>query len=360
MKKIHQYISKIKTIIIGYKTPACVGLDIASTAIKMVELVPNTLKIAKYTIAPLAKNMVNEGVINDIEKVSDIIRDQWIKLNPSNRDVAISIPYNAIIIKEVKAPLFKNKYELDQFILEQLIKELDTDDIDFDYSIINKEASEQLLSVVVAKKEKIEEYQAIIQMTDIQVAAIDVEPFAIQHLLRLLLGRNKIDGKVILLDLGATKIRAFVFDNCESIIFNEIAVNYYHMFEEIFLKLDQKVRLQDVTDIYSQTLKLLNEKQTTDEQLVEVMLSDITKILQLIRSNLLVERKITLSANVPIILMGGNTVIPGLIDKIIDRTKADVKSIANLFQGGNSYIPEVDLLRIITAISLATWGQKIE
>ena len=71
-------------------------------------------------------------------------------------------------------------------------------------------------------------------MTGIQVAAIDVEPFAIQHLLKLLLRRNKIDGKVILLDLGATKIRAFVFDNCESIIFNEIAVNYHHMFEEIF------------------------------------------------------------------------------------------------------------------------------
>ena len=360
MKKIHQYISKIISIIVGYKTPACVGLDIASTAIKMVELVPNTLKIAKYTIAPLTKNMVNEGVINDIEKVSDIIRDQWIKLNPSHRDVAISIPYNAIIIKEVKAPLFKNKYELDQFILDQLIKELDTDDIDFDYSIINKEANEQLLSVVVAKKEKIEEYQAIIQMTGIQVAAIDVEPFAIQHLLKLLLSRNKIDGKVILLDLGATKIRVFVFDNCESIIFNEIAVNYHHMFEEIFLKLDQKVRLQDVADIYSQTLKLLNEKQITDEQLVELMLSDISKILQLVRSNLLVERKISLSANVPIILMGGNTVIPGLIDKIINYTKTDVKSIASLFQGGNSYIPEVDLLRIITAVSLATWGQKIE
>ena len=99
--------------------------------------------------------MVNEGVINDIEKLSDIISDQWAKLNPINRDVAISIPYNAIIIKEVKAPLFKNKYELDQFILEQLIKELDTDDIDFDYSIVNKEASEQLLSVVVAKRKKL-------------------------------------------------------------------------------------------------------------------------------------------------------------------------------------------------------------
>ena len=89
------------------------------------------------------------------------------------------------------------------------------------------------------------------------------------------------------------------------------------------------------------------------------MLSDITKILQLIRSNLLVERKITLSANVPIILMGGNTAIPGLIDKVINYTKADVKSIASLFQGGNSYIPELDLLRIITAISLATWDRKL-
>ncbi|MBX9598456.1 MAG: pilus assembly protein PilM [Burkholderiales bacterium] len=360
MKKIKQYIAKIKSIVLGYKTPACIGLDIASTAVKMVELVPNTLKITKYTIAPLTKNMVSEGVINEIEKVSDIIRDQWVKLNPTNQNVAIAIPYNAIIIKEVKAPLFKDKYELDQFILSQLIKELDTDDIDFDYSVINKETSEQLLSVVVAKKEKIEEYQAIIQMTGIQVAAIDVEPFAIQHLLKLLLNRNRINGKVILLDLGATKVRAFVFDDYEPVIFNEIIVNYSHLFEELLLKLDQRVRLQDVTDLYGNTLKLLNEKNMTDDELIALMLSDVAKILQLIRSNLLVERKISLAANVPIVLMGGNTLIPGLIERIISYTKSDVKSIASLFQGGNSSIPEVDLLRIVTAISLATWGQEIE
>lgn len=356
MLLIKQIIQSIKTVFAGYKTPQCVGVDIGSSAIKMVELANDSWIISKYSIKPITKNLVNEGVINDIEKTSDIILEQWSALNTINKQVSIAIPYNSVIIKELRAPKFKAKFELDDFVFKQLVQELDTDDIDFDYTIIDQDEDETKVSVVVAKKEKIEEYQAIIQMTGIDVAAIDIEPFAIQHLLHHLLSANKDNRQLLFIDIGVTRIRAYLFNDKQSVYFSEINVNYYSYIEDIITEFGGNISIREIDDIHGFLFNIIKDNTTKD--FTDAIVGDVNKLIQLIKSNVLVERKINLADNYQIYLFGGNSLIPEVHTKIsaIQNTKV---LFADEFIIKNKKIPQSSLLRLFTSIALATWGQQI-
>jgi Tfp pilus assembly PilM family ATPase len=313
----------------------------------MVDLKRNSLQINHYSIHPLEKDLVSEGVINNIEQVSATVREQWDKLSSDSRHVAISIPYNSVIIKEIRVPNYKSQHRLDDFVLEYLIKELDTDDIDFDYTIINSNSEELTLSVVVAKKEKIEEYLAIIQMTDMNIAAIDVEPFAIQYLFEILFKNKTMLAPSLILDLGATRIRAYILQEHKLVLFSEISVNYYTVLEELALTTTQSVNVNKVGSIDECLFNLSDMNSLNFTKLAENILYDV-----------LVERKINLADNVDLYLMGGNAVIPGVVDRLNQVYAGNVYLATELLVKENPHIPTKDLMRLLTAISLATWGNK--
>lgn len=347
-----------KKIFLGYETSPCVGVEIGSASIKMVELYSDSLKIANYSINAVSKDLVLDGVINNIEQVSAIVLRQWELLDSEYKQVAIAIPYNAVIIKDIIVPKFKTKYELDNYVLKQLIQELDTDDIDFDYAITLDQLNEQRLLVIVAKKEKIEEYQAVMQLSGIKIAAIDVEPFAIQYLFDRLLKSNPLDKQIVVIDIGVTRIRAYAFEQ-EHIYFNEINVNYHLCIEDLLISYDKDLVLKDIVDVGGLLFDLITNNKIKPTELVNLIVADVNKLLQLVKSNLLVEKKISLAENYEIYLMGGNSLIPGVSQKISKMQDVKVYYADKFISVVNTKIPQQDLIRLIPAISLATWGQQI-
>lgn len=358
MKQVKKIFQTLKKIFLGYETPPCVGVDIGSASIKMVELFDNSLKIANYSINAVKKDLIVHGVINNIEQVSAIILRQWELLDSEYKQVAIAIPYNAVIIKDITVPKFKTKYELDNYVLKQLVQELDTDDIDFDYVIKLDQLNEQRLLVIVAKKEKIEEYQAVIQLSGIKIAVIDIEPFAIQNLFDKLLKKKPLGKQMVLIDIGVTRVRAYAFEQ-KHIYFNEISVNYHSCIEDILMDYDKDFILKDVVDINGLLLDLIADNRIKPSELVNLIVADVNKLLQLVKSNLLVEKKVSLAEDYEIYLMGGNSLIPGVLQKISKMQCIKVYSADRFISSDNMQIPSQDLIRLIPAIALATWGQQI-
>jgi hypothetical protein len=256
-------------------------------------------------------------------------------------------------------PKFKTKYELDNFVLKQLIQELDTDDIDFDYVITQEHLNEQNILVIVAKKEKIEEYQAVAQIADISISAIDVEPFAIQYLFDKLLNRQQFSKQMILVDIGLTRIRAYAFEKQRHVYFNEINVDYYSYIENAILNSAKDVALKDIIDINNFLVDLINQNKINPNELTDVIVADVNKLLQLVKSNLLVEKKISLSTDYDIYLMGGNSLIPGVLRKISNLQHVKVYYADEFISTLNKNIARSDLIRLIPAMSLAMWGQQI-
>lgn len=367
MKYYSNMVAKMRKIICGYRISYCVGLDISSTSVKMLELIPNSLKIRKYNIKLLAKDLVCAGVINDIDRVAEIISLQWSNFRSDCAEVAISIPYDAVVVKTLGAPKFKTRFELDNFVKNELTTKLETEDIDFDYLIkssnnnldfCNKEfvdspnipttvSDTQDLAVVVARKDKIEEYQAVIQMAGMQVAAIDVEPFAIQYLFEsLLLPKIKHYPHVLILDLGANRMRAFVFAQQKLILFNEINVNYHSYL----------AGMEALDHIHEYAIKTVKVDNNSAIDLVSAVIMDVVKLLQILKSSLHVEKKINLAKTTQVYVMGGNSLLPGIIDKISTLLNTPVVYAADLLGDENKHIPQQDLVRLFTAIALATWG----
>ncbi len=73
------------------KAPTLVGVDIASTSIKMVELSEagkGTYRLERYAIEPLAKDVVQDGNIANLDQVADALRRGFKRLGSRNRNVA--------------------------------------------------------------------------------------------------------------------------------------------------------------------------------------------------------------------------------------------------------------------------------
>lgn len=358
MNIISKLVTSLRKIIIGYKTPQCVGVDISATSIKMVELATNSLKISNYNIKALDRSLITQNAaISDIEKVSELIMQQWDNFSHKLNNVAVAMPYGSVIIKEIIAPIFKSKFDLDEYLQSQLVKDLGIEEIDFDYSVIEKSEENQKLSVVVAKKEKIDEYQAMIQMTGIDVAAIDVEPFAIQHLFKILLNENGIRKDVLIFDIGVNRVRAYLFSKCESVYFTEITTSYDQYFED-FLS-EYKISIDSNKDVGTRAFELFAEHNVQSSNIIDAISMDISKLIQIVKSSILVEKKLTIASDHNIYLMGGNSLVPGLRDKISEINEVVVRYSDELLHPLNKNIPRSHLIRLMTSIALATWGHKI-
>lgn len=360
MRYFRKLLQRLQRVFFGYTTPRCIGIDISTTAVKIVQLKADSLVIDKYKIFNLAKNQVSEGVINDIERIAEVIQNGWLEFKPDYEDVAIAIPQNAVIMRELKLPEISNSYKMDEFVREQLAKDLDNEDIDFDYVLKDATPDNQIASVVVAKKEKIEEYQAIIQMSGIKVAAIDVENYALQFLFEHLLSEKPGNQHIIILELGATRIKGLVFVGKSFILFNEITVNYTNLMEEIATDLGDPNYLRNYKSVYEYINELLISRNHIDRNLVTAIASDVAKMLQQLKSNALVEKKLNLSKDIECYLLGGNALIPGVLEEISQHFINRPMYATDFIYKNNDKFPKVDLMRLFTAISLASWGQKID
>ena len=59
------------------KSPTLVGIDIASTSLKLVELSESgkgTYRLERYAIEPLAKDVVQDGNVTNLDQVSDALK----------------------------------------------------------------------------------------------------------------------------------------------------------------------------------------------------------------------------------------------------------------------------------------------
>jgi type IV pilus assembly protein PilM len=82
------------------KSPSLIGVDIASTSIKLVELSQTgkgVYRLERYAIEPLPKDTVTDGNIANLDQVSDALKRGWKRLGSRNRNVAMSLPAAMVI-----------------------------------------------------------------------------------------------------------------------------------------------------------------------------------------------------------------------------------------------------------------------
>jgi type IV pilus assembly protein PilM len=229
------------------RAKSLVGLDIGSSAIKVVELkaAGRGYRVATYGSEPLPPDSIVDGAIIDGAAVADAIRRLFDARGIRTRDVAASLSGNAVIVKKITLPTM-TQTELAESIYweaEQYIP-FDIQDVNLDYEISDDPAQSgqngqgtMAVLLVAAKKDKIADYANVITQAGRTAAVVDVDAFALQNAYEANYGFEP--GRVVvLLNAGASAINVNIVAGMQSVFTRDVSIGGNAFTEAVQKELD--------------------------------------------------------------------------------------------------------------------------
>jgi type IV pilus assembly protein PilM len=222
----------LKFSFLSESTPPLIGIDISSTAIKMVELAEHgrgNYKLEGYAIAPLPKDAMVDGNVNDLEKVVDAMRYAWKLLGTREKRAAMALPAAAVISKKVlmAADLREEDMEVQVEAEANQYIPFSLDEVNIDFQIIGpapNSPDEVEVLIAASRKEKIEDRVAAAEGADLKVIVMDVETYATEAAYTLIASQLPNAGReqtVMIVDVGASMIHINVLHDDKSVYTRE-------------------------------------------------------------------------------------------------------------------------------------------
>jgi type IV pilus assembly protein PilM len=215
----------------GGKKKGVIGVDIGSSAVKLVELKSSgkggdEWQLVNIGIEPLPPEAIVDGAIMDSGAVIDAIQRLFQAQKIKTQDVATSVSGNAVIVKKISLPQMSTD-ELAESIhweAEQYIP-FDIQDVALDYEVIDGGGSGGNMDVllVAVKKDKISDYTSAITQAGKTPQIVDVDVFALQNCYEVNYGIDA--GRVVaLLNIGASIMNINIIKGGTTIFNRDIAV----------------------------------------------------------------------------------------------------------------------------------------
>lgn len=214
-----------------------VGLDIGSTAVKLVELKPldregRRFRLVNVGVEPVPPESIVDGAIMDSFAVSDAVRRVFEKTGVKNGKVAVAVAGNGVIIKKMLLPQMSME-ELSESIrweAEQYIP-FEIDEVNLDYEIISgEERQDGQMEVILAaaKKDVISEFSGVIVQAGREPAVVDVTAFALQNSCELNYSVGD-DVTTALINIGAATTNINIMSGTRSLFWRDLSIggNYY-------------------------------------------------------------------------------------------------------------------------------------
>ncbi len=209
------------------KQPALVGIDISSSAVKVLELSKDgeQYRVERYAVEPLPQNAVVEHAITEVEQVADAV-DRAVKRSGTRlKNAAVAVPAANVITKIIKMPAnltdqdrqTQIEMEADHYIPYPL------DEVNLDYQVLDAQepnAAEVDVIMAACRKEVVDDYLAVIQGRGLSPTVVDIETYAMEHSYELIANHmpgGGMEKAVAILDVGATTTTINVMHNNRSV-----------------------------------------------------------------------------------------------------------------------------------------------
>ena len=203
------------------RSKALIGLDISSSAVKMVELADagaHQYRLERYAIEPLPRDAVTDGNISSLETVADAIRRAWKRLGSPTRQVALALPAAAVITKKITLPGGLREVEMEVQVESEANQYIPfaIDEVNLDHQVLGPApGSDDEVEVLIAasRKEKVEDRVAAAEAAGLKASVMDVESFAALSGFELIRQRLPEAGKgkvIALVDIGAQTMKVSV------------------------------------------------------------------------------------------------------------------------------------------------------
>lgn len=225
------------------KAKPVIGLDISSSAIKLVELSKSGsgYKVEAYAAEGLPSNAVNEKAITDVDAVGAAIRRAVKRSGSKLNDVAVAIAGDAVITKTIQLPAGLPSRELEAQVELQADQYIPfpMEEVRFDFEVLGpSERDTELLDVelVASRIENVELRTNAVKAAGFNPKIVDVEEFALDNacqLLRHQMPNNGVERTVAVIDFGATTSTFAVVEDNTVIYSRDFNFGGYQLTEDV-------------------------------------------------------------------------------------------------------------------------------
>ena len=225
------------------KQPVVLGLDISSTAIKLLELGQSgdRMRVESYAVEPLPANSVIEKNIADVEAVGEAIKRAVKRSASRTKNAAVAVAGSAVITKIIAMPASLTEDDMEQQIeleADQYIP-YPLEEVNLDFEVIGpSENDPERIDVLLAasRSENVDIRIAAIELAGLKAKIVDVEAYAMENAFSLLipqLPEQGIDQTIAIIDIGATMTTLNVMHDRKTIYTREQVFGGKQLTEEI-------------------------------------------------------------------------------------------------------------------------------
>jgi type IV pilus assembly protein PilM len=322
-----------------------VGLDIGSSAVKVVELKElgkgRGYQLLNLALERLSPEAIVDGAIMDAGLVIDAIQRAFSARKIKGGDVAIALSGHSVIIKKISIPATSEE-ELAEVIpweAEQYIP-FDVQDVNLAYQVLKGasggEGNMDVL-LVAAKKDKINDYTSVVSQAGRNPALVDVDVFALQNCYEMNYDTDPTTVQA-LINIGASTTNVAILKGSNSIFWRDISVGGNHYNDAIRKELNLSFE-------QAETLKRGEEVEGIPAENVNPIITSVNDFIGTeIQKTIDFFKNTTPGENIEkIVIAGGSSRIPHLREALGERFGVPVESLDpfNRVQVGKGISPEM-------------------
>ena len=315
------------------KARSLIGLDISSSAVKMVELGSDGksgFRVERYAIEVLPRDAVADGNIVNLEATAEAIWRAWKRLATSTRSVAIALPTSHVITKKIIVAAGLREQELELQVESEANQYIPfaLEEVNLDFQIVGPAPSspdEIEVLIAASRKEKVEDRVAVVESAGLKAVVMDVESYAALAAFDLISKQLPEGGKgqvIALVDIGANVMSLTVLRDGQQLYGreqafggNQLTQDVARLFGMTFEEAETEKRRNNLPDNYESEVL---------QPFVESMALEVSRALQFFFTST------QFNQVSHIVLSGGCAVLPGADEAVASRTQINTV-VANPF-----------------------------
>ncbi len=231
----------------GRKKPALIGLDISTTAIKLIELSQTTgasaslYRVESYAVEPLPINSVVEKKIADIQTIGETIQKAIARSGTKAKEAAVAVSGSAVITKVISMSANLSDAEMEtqiQLEADQYIP-YPLEEVNIDFDVLGpSDTGTDMVDVLLAasRQENVDDRVSALDIAGLNTTVVDVEAYAMENACSLLLNNRDDDGAgqtVAIADIGATTTTLHVLHDGHTVYTREQNFGGQQLIEEV-------------------------------------------------------------------------------------------------------------------------------
>jgi type IV pilus assembly protein PilM len=317
------------------KKPALLGVDISSTAIKLIELAKTNsgsaslFRVENYAVEPLPPNAVVEKKIAEVQAVGETIRKAVNRSGTRAKPAAVAVSGSAVITKVISMSASLSDAEMEtqiQLEADQYIP-YPLEEVNIDFDVLGPSAGGgEMVDVLLAasRRENVDDRVAALEMAGLTPTVVDVEAYAMENACALLLRSHgeSPEHNVAVADVGATTTTLHVLHDGRTVYTREQNFGGQQLIEDVQRRYGVP-RTQALQQVIEGGLPDNYETEVLSP-FNEALAQQISRALQFFYS------ASTFNRVDQVILAGGSAGIKG-IDELVEERLGIPTSIANPF-----------------------------